>query len=203
MRILALLLLASLVVAADRTPRVTIDGNDGDWDYPGANDPASFGELDGDGNGKVSSTEWKAGREQLGRAIKETRAAALDAHDNDGSGKLSRVEAAEAKPRFASLWQQTRALALAANDADGDGKLTGKEVDPLVNRAGQLFARVGARVDADRNRTLTAAEVEGAVRAVIEGKRTLFSICDVNNDGQLSQREAAIAFDLLPALAGP
>ena len=203
MRIIPLLILAGLAVAADRTPRVTIGDSDGAWDFPGANDPASFGELDGNGDGKVSSTEWKAGREQLMRAIKETRAAALDAHDRDDSGKLSRVEAAEAKPRFASLWQQTRALALAANDADGDGKLTGKEVDPLVTRAGHLFARVGARVDADHNRTLTPSEVETAVRAVIEGRRTLFSICDVNNDGQLSQREAAIAFDLLPALAGP
>ncbi len=203
MRALIPLLLACGVFAADRTPVVSIDGDGDGWKFTGIEEPASFGELDGDGDGKVSDQEWKAGREQLVRAVKETRAVALDGTDRDQSGKVSRYEAAEGKPRFKSLWQQTRALAIAANDKDGDGKLTGKELDAPVNRAGALLARTGARVDANNNGVVTGAEVETAIRAVIDGKRTLFSVCDVDNDGQLSQKEANIAFDLLLAIAGP
>ena len=201
--LLPLLLLSCSAFAAERPKVVVIDGNDTGWSFTGVEDPASFGELDGNGDGKVDAPEWKSGREQLVRAVKETRASALDGTDRDNSGKVSRYEAAEAKPRIRSLWQQTRSLAIAANDQDGDGKLVDKELDAPVNRAGTLLARTGGRVDGNNDHVITPVEVETAIRAVIDGKRTLFSVCDVNNDGQLSQKEINIVFDLLLAIAGP
>ena len=86
-------------------------GGDGNWQN--VTDPYSFGELDGNGDGKVDGAEWKAGRSQLERAIKETRAGIRDDLDRDDSGKVSRYEAAEGKARMQSLWIQTRALAVA------------------------------------------------------------------------------------------
>lgn len=198
-----LLLLGCAACAADRPKVVVIEGNDTGWSFTGVEDPASFGELDGNGDGTVDGTEWKSGHQQLVRAVKETRASALDGTDRDNSGKVSRYEAAEAKPRIKSLWQQSRSLAIAANDKDGDGKLTEKELDAPVTRAGTLLARTGGRVDGNNDRIITPVEVETSIRAVIDGKRTLFSICDVNNDGQLSQKEINIVFDLLLAIAGP
>jgi len=109
MRILPTLLLCSALLpstclfAVERPGPVIVTKSDGNDAWQGAADPASFGELDGDHDGKISDAEFKAGRAQLERAIKETRAAALENHDKDDSGKLSRYEAAESRPRFVSL----------------------------------------------------------------------------------------------------
>ena len=201
--LLLLCLLPSLLAAADRTPlvRPVGDGDSGDSVWQGAANPASFGELDANGDQKIDRTEWKAGRLQLEREIKETRALALEAFDQDQTGKLSRYEAAEAKPRFASLWHQARALARANYDADGDGTINRAEAKDIINRAGPLLAAKGARVGQE-NHVVTPDNVATAITDVIQGKRTMFSLCDVNNDGQLSQQEIGLAFDLLRAIAG-
>jgi hypothetical protein len=175
-------------------------GNEGWWDN--AKDPYSFGELDGNGDGKVDAAEWKAGRSQLDRAIKETRAGIADALDKDDSGKVSRYEAAEGKPRMATLWAQTKALALAANDKDGDGKLLDAERKAVVTRVTTLLNNFRARVDANGNGVISKVEAEDAIVEVIEGKRKLFSICDRDNDGQLKNQEIDLAFNLLRAIAG-
>jgi hypothetical protein len=110
-------LIALILLGAVRLDAVVVRGGDhndkGDW-WNGAEEPYSFGELDGNGDGKVDATEWRAGRNQLERAIKETRAGLSEALDKDDSGKVSRYEAAEARPRLATLWAQAKALALAA-----------------------------------------------------------------------------------------
>ncbi len=165
-------------------------------------DPYSFGELDGNGDGKIDQAEWKAGRSQLERGLKETRASIADALDRDHSGKVSRFEATEGKPRLSSLWVQTRALAMAANDRDGDGKLSDAERKVIVGRCTAVLARFDARIDANGNRKIEPSEAEKAITEVIDGKRKLFSICDRTNDGQLTQQEIDLAFDLLRAIAG-
>lgn len=203
MRTLSILLVcSSCLFAVERTgPVVVTQTNDGGDAWVGVADPASFGELDGNGDGKISDVEFKAGRAQLERAIKETRAAALEDFDKDNSGKLSRYEAAESKPRFHSLREQSRDLARARLDADHDGKLSRTEADPVIERCGPLLAAKGARVG-QKNGIVTETNVADALYQVIDGKRTMFSLCDVNNDGQLSQQEIGLAFDLLRAVAG-
>jgi Ca2+-binding EF-hand superfamily protein len=203
MRLLSALLLSSACAfAVEGGGRIIPSGSSsGDDPWNGAGDPVSFGELDGDHDGKVSQAEWKEGRAQLERAIKETRAAALEANDRDHNGKLSRYEAVEAKPRFTSLMTQARLLALAQSDADHDGKLNRTEADALIERCGPLLAAKGARVG-QKDRVITETNVADALTAVVNGSRTVFSLCDVNNDGQLSQQEIGLAFDLLRAVAG-
>ena len=202
MRTLPLLLLFSTCVGAvERTGPVVVTTTDNGDAWHGVSDPASFGELDGNSDGKISDAEFKAGRSQLERAIKETRAAALQDFDKDNNGKLSRYEAAESRPRFHSLLEQARLLARARNDADHDGKLSRVEADALIERCGPLLAAKGARVG-QKNGVVTETNVADALYQVVEGKRTMFSLCDVNNDGQLSQQEIGLAFDLLRAVAG-
>lgn len=196
-----ILLCTTCVFAVERPGPVVVARTDGGDAWRGVSDPASFGELDGNGDGRISDAEFKAGRAQLERAIKETRAAALEDFDKDNSGKLSRYEAAESRPRFHSLLEQARALARARNDADHDGKLNRVEADPIIERCGPLLAAKGARVG-QKNGVVTETNVADALYQVIDGKRTVFSLCDVNNDGQLSQQEIGLAFDLLRAVAG-
>jgi len=181
---------------------VVVSHGDGGSDEKWATDPYSFGDLDGNGDGKVDAGEWKAGRTQLERAIKETRAGIADDVDKDDSGKISRYEAAEAKPRMMTLWNQTKALALAANDKDGNGKLEGDERKAMVARVTALLSKFGARIDTDGDKRVEKVEAEAAIVEVIEGKRKLFSICDRSNDGQLNNQEKDLAFNLLRALAG-
>ena len=191
---------ATWVSAVERPGPVVVTKSDGNDTWNGAGTPASFGELDADSDQRISDAELKAGRVQLERAIKETRAAALEDFDRDNSGKLSRYEASEAKPRFHSLLEQARALARARYDADHDGKLSRVEADALIERCGPLLAVKGARVG-QKNGIITETNVADALTDVINGKRTMFSLCDVNNDGQLSQQEIGLAFDLLRAVA--
>lgn len=176
------------------------DGDDDGWHA--AKDPYSFGDLDGNGDGRIDGAEWKAGRAQLERAIKETRAAILETLDRDDSGRVSRYEAAEGKPRMMTLWAQTRALAVAAHDQDGDGKLLNEERKVIVARVTAMLAKFGARVDADGDRRIERVEAEDAIVDVIEGRRKLFSLCDRDNDGQLKQQEIDLSFNLLRAIAG-
>ena len=202
MRTLPLLLLISTCVGAvERTGPVVVTTTDNGDAWHGVSDPASFGELDGNGDGKISDAEFKAGRAQLERAIKETRAAALGDFDKDNNGKLSRYEAAESRPRFSSLLDQARLLARARSDADHDGKLSRIEANALIERCGPLLAAKGARVG-QKNGVVTETNVADALYQIVDGKRTMFSLCDVNNDGQMSQQEIGLAFDLLRAVAG-
>jgi hypothetical protein len=198
-QILALL----LIICATSLDAVVVRGDgDGGDNWQNVTDPYSFGELDGNGDGKVDAAEWKAGRTQLDRAIKETRAGIRDDLDKDESGKVSRYEAAEGKARMQTLWNQTRALAVAANDKDGNGKVEGDERKAMVARVAGLLNNFRARVDANGNGVVSKPEAETAIVEVIEGKRKLFSICDRDNDGQLKNQEIDLAFNLLRALAG-
>lgn len=197
-------LLPILLAACAALPAAVVqhESDDGtDW-WQAAKDPVSFGELDGNGDGTVDAAEWKAGRGQLERALKETRASIMQGLDRDQSGKVSRYEAAEGRPRLRSLWTQTRALGLASWDKDHDGTLSDAERKPVVARCTAVLSRFGARVDADGDHRIENAEVEAAVTDVIEGRRKLFSLCDRNNDGQLTQKEVDVAFDLMRAIAG-
>lgn len=201
MRHLVILLIAVSAALPAAVVR-TSDGDGHDDSWQAGKDPVSFGDLDGNGDGKVDAAEHKAGRTQLEKALKETRASIVESLDRDDSGKVSRFEAAEARPRLKSLWLQTRALGLATYDKDGDGSLSDDERKPVVARCTAVLARFGARVDADGDRRIEKAEVETAIVEVIDGKRKLFSICDRNNDGQLAQKEIDVAFDLMRAIAG-
>ncbi len=196
--------LVLLLICAGSLPAVVVhgDGDGIDNGWPSSKEPYSFGELDGNGDGKVDTGEWKAGRAQLERAIKETRAGIRDDLDSDESGKVSRYEAAEGKRRMATLWAQTRALALAKHDTDGDGKLLDAERKVIATRVASLLNTFRARVDANGNGVISKPEAETAIVEVIEGKRKLFSICDRDNDGQLKNQEIDLAFNLLRAIAG-
>jgi len=202
MKRLALILLAC---AAGLNAAVVVSGGndlrDDTW-WEAAKDPYSFGEVDANGDGKVDAAEWQAGRNQLERALKETRASIADSLDRDQSGKVSRFEAAAGKARMGSLWQQTRALAIAANDKDTDGKLSEAERKPIAARCAALLTQFGARADANGDQRITSAEAETAILVIIDGKRKLFSLCDRNNDGQLTNKEIELVFDLCRAIAG-
>jgi hypothetical protein len=200
MRLSLPLLFLCCMATLDAVVVRTHDDRDDNW--PTVTAPYSFGELDGNGDGKVDGAEWKAGRSQLERAIKETRAGIRDDLDTDESGKVSRYEAAEGTQRMTSLWAQTKALALAANDKDGDGKLLDTERKAVVARVTNLLNSFRARVDANGNGVVSKVEAETAIVEVIEGKRKLFSICDRDNDGQLKNQEIDLAFNLLRAIAG-
>jgi hypothetical protein len=198
----ALVLCAVLVSSL---PAVVVSAPDsgGDWWREGQTTPWSFGQLDADGDGKVSAGEVAAARQQLALAIKETKASLMAAVDLDHSGRMSRYEAAEATPRWVSLRERARELAVATSDRDGDGKLKGDETLAIEQRIGQVFVRYGAsRVDTNHDKNFSRAEVQAAIIAIRDGKGALFTLCDLSNDGQLSVREVEFAFALLAAAAG-
>lgn len=205
MRSLALILIVAATAAAESgggvvtRPRV----DDGDWWNDGVKLPYSFGQLDGDGDGRVGGAEWEAGRRQLERALKETRAGIQEALDRDDSGKVSRYESAEGQPRFRSIYGQARALAIAANDKDGDGMLSDAERAPIVARVREVLAATGARVPAATPGHPTGDETLAVMRAVVSNEGAMFSVCDRDNDGQLSTQELDIAFRVIRAAAGP
>lgn len=209
--LLAATLLAPALEAADGgahrpppRPRVVNvqdgSGNDDQADAMGA--VWSFGELDANGDGKISSAELAEGRQGLEKAIRDTKAGMVQYLDKDHSGKLSKYEASEATGRIASLNQQARSLALATYDKDGDGKLSDKERATLEARLASVLASSGARIDANGDRRVSREEAFAAVEALLNRKRTLFSLCDTNNDGQISQQELELYFALLRAAAG-
>lgn len=209
--LLAATILAPALEAADGgghrpppRPRVVHvqDGgaDDGQADAMGA--AWSFGELDANADGKLSPAEVAEGRQALEKAIRDTKAGMVQYLDKDNSGKLSKYEASEAKGRVASLNQQARALALATYDKDGDGKLSDKERETLEARLASVLASSGARIDANGDRRVSREEAFAAVEALLNKKRTLFSLCDKNNDGQISQQELELYFALLRAAAG-
>ncbi len=208
--LLAATLLAPALEAADGgnrpppRPRVVNAqdgyGTDDQADAMGA--AWSFGEMDANGDGKISPAELAEGRQGLEKAIRDTKAGMVQYLDKDNSGKLSKYEASEAKGRVASLNQQARALALATYDKDGDGKLSDKERETLEARMASVLASSGARIDANGDRRVSREEAFAAVDALLTKKRTLFSLCDKNNDGQISQQELELYFALLRAAAG-
>lgn len=204
MRIVPALLLALLSVPCHAV--VVVHNNsdsDSDWWKEGAKAPWSFGVLDEDGDGTVSAAEIAKAHDQYFAALKESRSSLLAASDVDNSGKLSRYEAQEARPRFNALRDRAKALALAIHDTDHDGKLSEAERQRLVQVLAQTFVQNGTtRVDADKDRKLTDAEVMQAIASIVEGKGALFTLCDRNNDGQVSPQETKLAFDLLAVCAG-
>lgn len=195
-----LLLFALGAVGASEVIRVP--GN-GSWHQKQENtSPLSFGDLDGDGDGKVSSAELHAARQQFVRAVKECRASLMESLDGDDNGRLSRFEAGEGKGRIGSLIAQARALVRGAHDADKDGTVTEAEAPHVIAAVRNLLTRSGARgVDVDGKRGISKDEAADAMRAIAEGGGTLFRLCDRNNDGQLSQMEADLAFELILAVA--
>ncbi len=189
---------------------VAVSGNgnrtgsdNGDWWRDGNKQPESFGVLDEDGNGTVSTGEMAKARQQFASALKQTKASLMAAVDLDHSGKMSRYEGAEAMPRWVSLRERAREMAVAANDRDGDGKISPAEANGLEERIGRVFIKYGAaRVDTNKDQNFSRTEVDAAILAIKQGKGAMFTLCDLSNDGQLSVREADMAFEILAAAAG-
>lgn len=180
-------------------------GNDGnsDWWRDGSKAPESFGVLDEDGDGKISTGEMAKARQQFAIALKETKASLMAAVDLDNSGKMSRYESAEGMPRWISLRERAREMAVAANDRDGDGKISPAEANGLEERIGRVFIKYGAaRVDTNHDKNMSRPEVYSAIKSLKEGKGAMFTLCDLSNDGQISVREADMAFEILAAAAG-
>jgi len=174
-----------------------------DWWRDGSKAPESFGVLDENGDGKVSSGEMANARQQFASALKQTKASLMAAVDLDNSGKMSRYEGAEAMPRWVSLRERAREMAVVANDRDGDGKVTADEAKGLEERIGKVFVKYGAAwVDTNQDKNFSRPEVTAAIKAIKEGKGAVFTLCDISNDGQLSVREVDMAFDILAAAAG-
>ena len=174
-----------------------------DWWSDGSKNPASFGILDEDGDGKLSNNEMIKARQQFAVALKETKSSLINAVDLDQSGKMSRYESAEAMPRWVTLRERARELAIAMDDKNGNGKLSSDELGNLEQRIGNVFVTYGVtRVDTNHDKNISRAEVTAAIMAIKEGKGALFTLCDISNDGQLSVREADMAFAILAAAAG-
>ena len=174
-----------------------------DWWSDGSKNPASFGILDEDGDGKLSNNEIIKARQQFAVALKETKSSLINAVDLDQSGKMSRYESAEAMPRWVTLRERARELAIAMDDKNGNGKLSSDELGNLEQRIGNVFVTYGVtRVDANHDKNISRAEVTAAIMAIKEGKGALFTLCDISNDGQISVREADMAFAMLAAAAG-
>ena len=194
-----------LSVLAAPLSAVVVSGGDGnnDWWREGQTAPWSFGVLDADGDGKVSAQEFADAQKQLSAAIKETKSSLISAVDLDHSGKLSRYESAEGMKRWVSLRERTREMVVAASDKNGDGTLTEDESLGLEQRIGKVFVSYGvAGVDSNKDKNFSRPEVQAAIKAIRDGNGKLFTLCDLSNDGQLSTKEAAMAFDLLSAAAG-
>ena len=180
------------------------DGNNGNnsWNES-SKTPYSFGVLDEDADGKLTNGEMLKARQQFATALKETKASLMGTVDGDNSGKLSRFESAEAVPRWNSLRERARDLAVTTNDLNGDGKIAVDEERGLEDRIGLIFQKYGAKnVDTDKDKNLSREEVHIAILAISKGQGSMFKLCDLNNDGQLSTREVDMAFDLLAAAAG-
>ncbi len=179
------------------------NGGNTDWWRDGSKSPYSFSALDEDGNGKVSSGEMAKARQQFAIALKETKASLMAAVDLDQSGKMSRYESAEAMPRWVSLRERARDMAVAANDRNGDGKISADEANGLEDRIGRVFVKYGAgHVDTNHDQNVSRPDVSAAIKALKGGKDAMFPLCDISNDGQLSVREADMAFEILGAAAG-
>ena len=175
----------------------------GDWWSDGSKNPTSFGALDADGDGKLTNGEMANARQQFAMALKETKASLMMAVDLDQSGKMSRYESAEAMPRWISLRERAREMAIAIGDRNGDGKLSSDEMGSLEERIGKVFVKYGvSRVDKNKDNNFSRAEVNAAIMSIKEGKGAMFTLCDLSNDGQLSVREADMAFEILAAAAG-
>lgn len=197
-----LTLLSALIAPLSAVVVSTGDTNS-DWWREGQSAPVSFGVLDADSDGKVSAAEFGAAQKQFATALKETKSSLLSAVDGDNNGKLSRYESAEGAKRWVSLRERARELAVAASDQDGDGKLTEEESLGLEKRIGTVFVRFGtAGVDANHDKNFSRPEVQAAIRSIRDGNGKLFTLCDRNNDGQLSVQESKLAFDVLAAAVG-
>lgn len=196
------LLLIALAVHAEAVV-VVHDNDNGGWWKDGAKAEWSFGVLDEDGDGKVSPAELRKAQEQFLVALKESRATLLAASDLDGTGKLSRSEALSAKPRFGSLMAKAKELAPIAYGSDKDGHLSEAGKKKLAHALGAVFVTYNAkRIDTNKNGAADDAEVIRAIESIMAGKGALFTICDTNNDGQVSPQEAKLAFDLLAVSGG-
>jgi hypothetical protein len=203
LRIMSALIFSSAVSVSAAVVSSSGINDDLSWWREGQTSPYSFGELDADRDGKISSGELNEARRQYAKALKETKASLMNAIDLDHSGKLSRYEASEGSPRLKSLREFAVVLARAENDANGDGKVDEKERMSLETRLGMVFQRYGvALVDTNKDKNFSRSEIDKAALAIKEGKGALFRYCDISNDGQISVREANLAFDLFAAAAG-
>jgi len=103
----------------------------------------SGAKLDANGDGKVTQSEFQAGR-----------SAQMLALDADRDGKLSRAEFATLREEQAKAKRQRRADRMWAHlDTDKDGALSRSEMDGLLS---QRFKRM----DTDKDGTLSAAELK-------------------------------------------
>lgn len=199
---------------------VSVGSDDGNcsWWKDGSTSPYSFGALDTDGDGHLTTAEMDKAREQFAIALKETKVSLMAAVDRDNSGKISLYERAEAMPRWVSLRERARNLAIAGTDRDGDGKITAFEARALEERiftvfivhnitaadskfdksAGQVITAVNANLDQSDGQVV----VEAAIGAIMQGHGTLFTLCDLDKNGQLSGQEVSMAFELLTEAAG-
>ncbi len=161
-----------------------------------------FQALDGNGDKRVDSAEWQAGRKALEQAIVKTRVDLSEALSKTGSGKISRLEAGATRPRFTSLLGQAKALVLAKSDADGNGTLSDAEGEAVVARCSAVLLKSGARSDEQGIEIDWRTQTATILGKVIAGDRPMFPICDVNKDGQLTLEEVDVCFSLLRAIAG-
>lgn len=162
----------------------------------------AFAPLDGNGDKRIDSSEWQAGRKALTNALDKTRADIVGALAKTESGKVARFTASAAKPLFVSLLGQAKALVLAKSDADGDGSLSEAEATDVVARCTAVLLKSAARSDEQGVEIDWRTQTAVIIGKVIAGERAMFPICDVNKDGQLTPEELDVTFDLLRAIAG-
>ncbi len=150
------------------------------------NAPAALAKLDANGDGQLTADEL---RPQGRPPADGDMAKSLMSFDKNGDGKLAKDELPE---RMQGM--------LARGDKDGDGFLSLAELKAMApqRREGEDGGHRGAgggmmrmdpilaAIDADRNGTISAAELRNATIAL----RAL----DKNNDGQLSGDEIRPAF---------
>lgn len=105
-----------------------------------------FGDIDANLDGKISQQEWSDAYKSFGRAIADTRAAALSGLDTLDSGKLSEYEAKAGKGRWMSLWDRAIQMAIAANDKNSAGELSDDEGAPVVKRLQMVVNRYNLRI---------------------------------------------------------
>lgn len=150
--------------------------------------------ADSDGNGKITPDERKQARadfakehpdvERLLMSFADTQPVkTLMAHIDEVVPKTIDAKAARATIR-ASVEQ-----AFGAVDEDGDGAITRPEADEALNVAASALGKAAFRAgDHDHDGAMTFAEFEASMKPPL---RRIFDYADSNDDGKLSEAEAA------------
>lgn len=162
----------------------------------------SFGELDSNGDGKVSTAERGAILDQYRKALRDARSGLMRAHDADKNSQIGAGEAAGFNLHLASLVKEAKELALAKFDADLNHKFSDDELEPIAKQEQRVLQSNCARVDTDGNHQINVAESLAAVADLFKSPKRLSEIADANNDGQTSQSELNAALEVLEALPG-